>query len=102
MEISRVANWKVQQLVKVGLYPSEGVVIDNALRALFQLEPEAKEKVIINAYDDGDISLGKAAELLGVCQEEAKEILHRSGFELQLGPSTIKEAKMEVEALGDF
>lgn len=102
MEISKVADWKVQQLVKAGIYPSEGVVIDNALRALFQLEPKAKEKVIISAYNEGEISLGKAAELLGVCQEEAKEILHRSGIRLQLGPETIEEAKMEVETLADF
>ena len=35
--------------------------------------------MIVSAYTAGDISLGKAAELMGVSHEEVKDILVESG-----------------------
>jgi len=45
----------------------------------------------IRAYTAGEISLGKAAELLGVSHEEMKEVLSKEGAEIHLGPETIQE-----------
>ena len=44
-----------------------------------------------NAYQAGEISLGKAAEMIGVSQEEMKDILREDGAEIHLGPQTIDE-----------
>jgi predicted HTH domain antitoxin len=45
----------------------------------------------IRAYTAGDISLGKAAEIMGVSHEEMKEILQESGAQIHLGPRTVDE-----------
>ncbi len=47
--------------------------------------------MIVSAYTAGDISLGKAAQLMGVSHEEMKDILAESGAEVHLGPRTTQE-----------
>jgi hypothetical protein len=55
--------------------------------------------VVITSYLDGDISLGRAAELLGFSRLELTERFNRFDIPLQLGPSSVEEAKGEFEAL---
>jgi len=83
--------WEIQQLVKAGVYPDERAALRGALRALFQARPDVKTKMIISAYEAGDISLGKAAQLLGISQEEMKDILREAGVTIHLGPQTVEE-----------
>lgn len=85
------AAWELQQLVKAGLYPDERTALRSALRALFQASPQTKIKMIISAYEAGDVSLGKAAALLGVSQEEMKDILREAGSQIHLGPRSVEE-----------
>lgn len=91
LEERDLASWEVKQLVRAGLYPDERAALRSALRVLFQAQPAIKIKMVVSAYEAGEISLGKAAELLGVCQEEMKEILREAGAEIHLGPRTVKE-----------
>ncbi len=54
---------------------------------------------IIAAYLDGDISLGRAAQLLGVERFELTERLGRLGLPLLVGSVTVAEAKQELARL---
>lgn len=58
-------------------------------------DPDAKA---LRAYLAMEISLGKAAELLGLHRLELQEHLHRLGVPLHLGPATLEEAWAEIEA----
>jgi predicted HTH domain antitoxin len=84
-------QWEIDQLVKTKLFPDEQAVLRSALRALFQVQPDLRRQMVIRTYTAGQISLGKAAELLGVSHEEMKEILVESGAEIHLGPATVDE-----------
>ncbi len=84
-------NWELQRLVKSGVYPNKQVALRSALRALFQANPQTKNKMVIDAYQSGEISLGKAAAMLGVSQEEMKDILREAGAEIYFGPLTRAE-----------
>ena len=86
-----LTTWEIQQLVKAGLYPDERAALRGALRALFQARPDVKARMIISAYEAGDISLGRAAQLLGISQEEMKDILREAGATIHLGPQTVEE-----------
>lgn len=92
-----LVNWEIKQLVRAGLYPNEQAALRSALRALFQVQPAAKTKMVISAYEAGEISLGRAAELLGVCQEEMKDILRETGAEIHLGPRTVEELLKDAQ-----
>jgi len=54
---------------------------------------------VIAAYLDGDISLGRTAQLLGLSRFELMERFNRLGIPLQLGPASIEEARAEFEVL---
>jgi predicted HTH domain antitoxin len=84
-------DWEINQLVKTKLFPDRQAVLRSALRALFQTQPELRRQLIIRTYTVGEISLGKAAELMGVSHEEMKDILIEGGAKIHLGPKTVDE-----------
>lgn len=53
-------------------------------------EPYQQRQTVILSYTAGEINLGKAAELIGVSQEEMKEILAENDVEIYLGPTTVE------------
>lgn len=53
---------------------------------------------VVQAYLNEEISLGKAAESLGLSRYELMERFERLGVPLRLGPSTKAEAKEEIGA----
>jgi predicted HTH domain antitoxin len=85
------SRWEIDQLVKTRLFTDEQAVLRSALRALFQVQPQLKQQMIIRTYAAGEISLGKAAELLGVSHEEMKEILVENEVDIHLGPRSVEE-----------
>ncbi len=91
MSDSSTVRWEITQLVETRLFPDEETVLRSALRALFQSQPEVRRQMVIRAYTAGEISLGKAAEIMGVSHEEMKEIVVESGAEIHLGPRTVDE-----------
>jgi predicted HTH domain antitoxin len=102
-------EWEIRQLVRTRLFPDEGdkrhpgdrrhpeAVLRSALRALFQAQPELRRQMVIRAYTAGDISIGKAAEMMGISHEEMKEVLTESGAEIHLGPRTVDEVLRDAE-----
>jgi prevent-host-death family protein len=62
-------------------------------------DPEAG---VLRDYLAGEISLGKAAELLGLSWFELKERFLRLRVPLHLGPATLEEARAEVAAALKF
>ena len=87
-------------LVAAGLYRTQDEVIVDALRHLLMAHPEYRIMLAVHRYQtDEGISLGKAAQLAGVSQEEMKEILVDRGVSLRLGPVSVEEAAEEVAAL---
>jgi predicted HTH domain antitoxin len=94
-EISTI-DWEIEQLVKPRLFPDEQAAVRSALRALFQAQPGIRLQMVVSAYTAGDISLGKAAELMAVSHEEMKEILVESGAEAHLGPRTVQEVLQDA------
>jgi predicted HTH domain antitoxin len=96
MSETSTIDWEINQLVKTKLFPDEQAVLRSALRALFQSRPEIRRQMLIRAYTAGEISLGKAAELMGVSTEEMKEILQDNGAEIHMGPRTVAELRADA------
>jgi len=96
MDKLSTVDWEIEQLVKARLFPDQQAVIRSALRALFQVQPGIRQQMIVSAYTAGDISLGKAAELMGVSHEEVKDILVESGAEVHLGPRTPEQVRKDA------
>jgi predicted HTH domain antitoxin len=91
MSETSALQWEIDQLVKARLFPNEQAVLRSALRALFESQPRLRRQMVVRAYIAGEISLGKAAEVLGVSHEEMKDILREEGAQIHLGPRTTDE-----------
>ena len=89
-------DWEIEQLVKARLFPDQQAVVRSAMRALFQAQPGVRQQMIVSAYTAGDISLGKAAELMGISHEEMKDVLVESGVDVHLGPRTAEEVLQDA------
>lgn len=76
------------------------------LQALAQCAIEERERgrssdpdvETLQAYLADEISLGKAADLLGLSRFELQDRFFRLGVPLRLGPATLDEARAEVAA----
>ncbi len=91
----------IQDFVKARLYDNEDDVIQDALRHLLRGRPDLRIQLAIYRYQSEQISLAKAANVAGVSWVQMKEILLERGFQPRLGPETIEEAEVEVQALRD-
>lgn len=90
-------DWEINQLVKTQLVPDKQAVLRRALRALFQIRPGLRLQMIIHAYTTGEISLGKAAMLMGVSHAEMGDIFVENGVNIHLGPLTVDELLEDAE-----
>jgi prevent-host-death family protein len=61
--------------------------------------PEDSDAQVVREYLDERISLGKAAEKLGLSRFDLQERFHRLGAPLRLGPTSVEEAQAEIAVL---
>lgn len=61
-------------------------------------EADSPDTRAIRNFLDGEISLGKAAELLQLSRFELRERFDRLGVPIRLGPASLEEARAEVAA----
>ncbi|MFT5366090.1 MAG: putative HTH domain antitoxin [Candidatus Latescibacterota bacterium] len=91
-----MAAWQIKQLEKMSaIDPS---VIDDVIHHFQASDPARLEKLVIGAYLDRDINLGKAAELLDVHREELRRRFLKKGIPIHEGSQTIEELKAEIAA----
>ena len=92
-----VRSWMLEQLVKVERHQPE--MVDRAVKEMLAQQGDLRWSVVVGAYLDGEINLGKAAELLGMHRLELQERFVEQSIPLRLGPDTIEEAKAELAAI---
>ena len=82
-------------LVPAGLAPQD------VERAIIDAEgdPQAGWNRVFRTYWDGDISLGRAAQLLGIPRFDLHDRLNRLGLPLRAVPGGVKEAAAELSFL---
>ena len=68
-------------------------------KRLLEEDQYQRWSMIIDAYRDGDINLGKAAELLGLHELALRERLIELGIPVRIGASDLAEARAEADAI---
>jgi predicted HTH domain antitoxin len=92
-----IQPWTYNQLIKVRQYRPE--LVDQMIDEILTRQTELRWLVVVGAYLDGDINLGKAAELLGMHRLELQEQFVMQGIPLRLGSETPEEAHAEFAAI---
>jgi len=90
-------EWALTELVK--LQQKQPDLVQAALERTLREDSVLQWSLVVNAYLDEVINLGKAAELLGMHRLELQERFTELGIPLRLGAATLEDAQAEVAAL---
>jgi predicted HTH domain antitoxin len=88
-------RWEFEQLCK--LSEEQPDLADAALHVLRQYQPVVWQRLVIRAYLDQQISLSKAAELLGMTRLELQRQCLQQGIPIRM--LSLDEVQAEVETL---
>jgi predicted HTH domain antitoxin len=88
---------EVDALVRSGHYSSKSDVVKDALRYMFDNKSNVRIAAAVELYKEGEVSLGKAAEIASVSLVEFKEILASRGYKRTLQAS--RKRNKEADAL---
>ena len=94
---SVLQGWEIDQLFK--LRERQPDLLELVVQRLVQEDEDVRWSVVVGAYQDRQINLGKAAELLGLAEIELRQRFIELGVPLRLGPADLDEARAEVEAV---
>jgi len=94
---SVLQGWEIDQLFK--LRERQPDLLEPAVHRLVQENEDIRWSVVVGAFQDQQINLGKAAELLGLTELELREHFIELGIPLRVGPVDLAEARAEVEAV---
>ena len=81
---------------------NKGEILHNALKMYLDANKELKEKLAVELYKEGKVSLGKANEVADVSYEEMKELLAKNKVRIRRGPVSLKELKKRAEELAEI
>jgi len=73
--------WEINQLEKISR--ESPLVVKRGLFQLWKLAPDLHRAVIISAYLDTQISLAKAAEMLGITRREVEQEFTEKGIPIR-------------------
>lgn len=90
---------EIRALIKYGYYSSIDEAIKDAFRTLLNVKPELRISAVIELYVEGEISLNKAAEMVGVSTIEFKDILANRGIYRKIGARSKEELKHGTELI---
>jgi len=94
------ADWTFAHLSK--LHKQQPKLVDTAVQGMIESNPDLAWSLVISAYLDEEINLGKAAEMLGLHELELRDHFIELGIPLRIGPADKAEALAEVQALSSW
>ena len=94
---THLQEWEIDQLLK--LRERQPDLVDPVLQRLVHDNPDIRWSMVIGAYQDRQINLGKAAELLDLTELELRERFVELGIPLRIGSADLAESRAEVAAI---
>ena len=89
----------INRLRDADAFASREDVLEEALEALLERQPELRTELAVTKYTDSSVSLNRAAEIAGVSPEEFKEILDSRGIARDAGFLSTEEREKKLEEL---
>jgi predicted HTH domain antitoxin len=84
--------------IEGGIYKDREDLMHDAVRALLRSKPKLRGQLAVALYQQGDISLTRAAEISGLDIESCKELFREAGAVRRISPIG-QEVQHEVQQL---
>ena len=92
--------WEFEQLAR--LLRQQPEMVNRAISRLLDEDADLRWAVVVSAYLEHEINLGKAAELLGMHELELRDRFIQLGIPLRIGPADMAEAQAEADAMRNW
>lgn len=86
-------------LVEQGIYKDRDSLLRDALRSLLRSKPELRQRLAVELYARGKVSLSRAAEISGSDIENFKELLREKGITRVIKPIGEEELARETDLI---
>lgn len=90
-------TWEFEQLARLSRQQPD--LVNRAMRRLLDEDAELRWAVVVSAYLEHEINLGRAAELLEMHELELRDRFVKLGIPLRIGPADVAEAQAEADAI---
>lgn len=94
-----IQEMEMNALVKAGIFHSKTEVVKEALRLLFATRPQLNVEAAVQLYREGEITLGRAAEIAGITRWEFETLLMDRGITRSVTSDPTEELERQVERL---
>ena len=93
---------EVNALVDSGLYPDPHAVMVDALENLVRIKKASRLDDAIESYKQGEVTLGRAAELAGMHRFEFEEVLKARGIVKETEVDSVEELEAGVSVINNL
>ena len=90
---------EVNALIDSGLYSDSHAVIIDALKNLVQIKKASRLDAAIQSYRNGEVTLGRAAELAGIHRFEFEETLKVRGIVKEVKVDSVEELEAGISVI---
>ncbi len=89
----KIYEQEIQAVISAGYYSNKSEVVRDALRKLFEGKKQLRIAAAVEMYKKEEVTLSKAAEIVGMSSFEFKELLAERGIKM----ATPGGSKQELE-----
>ena len=94
-----VQELQLEALLTAGIFHSKGEAIEEAFRTLFATRPQLRVEAAIQLFKEGEVTLGRAAEIAGLTRWELEVILADRGIARVVECDSAENLERQVETL---
>ena len=69
---------------------------------MVQNPQKEREKLAVELYREGNISLGKTSEIAGLSYEDMKELLNKNNVAIRRGSTSLEELRTKAKELSEI
>jgi predicted HTH domain antitoxin len=94
-----IQELELNALVKAGIFRNKAEGIKEALQLLFATRPQLSVEAAIQLYREGEVTLGRAAEIAGITRWEFETLLVDRGIARSVTSDPTQELERQVKRL---
>ena len=94
-----IQELELNALVKAGIFRNKAEAVKEALRLLFATRPQLSLEAAVQLYREGEVTLGRAAEIAGITRWEFETLLVDRGIARSVTSDPTQELERQVERL---
>lgn len=97
--MTKLLELEMEALVNARIYPNMKELTDDAVRALFRIQPHLKMESAIELYRQRKVSISRAAEIAGMCLEDFKRTISEKGTPAVIEAPSVEDIKVETKLI---